>query len=137
MYRSVVNEIQPLYRVTGHENALIVQKSPTPALSSETSLPLKPYKREHLPELQGPSRTESRDQISSGRITDDVGFMDASCGRRGTLAPQTCPQNELDKAIEEAQTTKNLVSIRKYSHTDYAVDRLVAARHGGRRRLQY
>lgn len=121
MYRFVVNEIQPLYRVAGHDDALMVQHSPTPALSSRTSLQLKPEQREHLPPQQTPSRTEGIELTSSSRAPVDAGFAEEPSPQRSTMPPPAYPQNDLDKAIAEAQTTKDLVSIGKSGYADYAL----------------
>ncbi|CAD6576336.1 MAG: hypothetical protein ASARMPREDX12_007849 [Alectoria sarmentosa] len=108
MYRFVVDEIQPLYRVAGHDDALMVQHSPTPALSSGTSLQLKPEQREHLPPQQTPSRTEGSELTSSSRVPVDAGFAKEPSPQRSTMPPHAYPQNDLDKAIAEAQATKDL-----------------------------
>lgn len=109
IYRSVVNEIQPLYRVAGHDDALTVRQSPIPvALSSETSLQLKPEKREHLPPQYTPLRTEGSELTSSGRVPVDAGIDEESFPQRNTNPPHAYPYNDLDKAIKEAQATKDL-----------------------------
>ena len=106
----MVPEIQPLHRVAGHEDALPIQHPSTPGLSSETSLQLKPDKEERLLPLQTPSRTEGSGQTSLDRIPDNIGSSKGSFSQRGAVDPH----NDLDKAIEEAQATKDLVSITKY-----------------------
>lgn len=111
MYRSVVNEIQPLYRVPGHDDAVMVQQSPTRALSSETSLQLKPDKQEPLPPQQTPSLIEGSELTFSGCVPADAGFAEESSPQRSTISPHAYPQNDVDKAIEEAQATKDLVSV--------------------------
>lgn len=108
MYRSVVNEIQPLYRVAGHDDAVMVQQSPTSALSSETSLQLRAEKQERLPPPQTPSRTEGSELTSSGRVSVDADFAESSSPQMITMPSHACPQNDLDKAIAEAQATKDL-----------------------------
>ena len=127
MYRAVVDELQPLYRVEGHDDALMLQHSSTPGLSSETSLQLKPEKQEHLPPLQTPSRMEGSEQTSLGLVSGDAGSTEESHLPRGTVTPYAYPQNDLDKAIEQAQATKYLVSVGKYVHRILCTDRLVAA----------
>ena len=112
MCRCVVDEITPLHRVAGHDDALMLQLSSTPLLSSKASLQLKPDKREHLPPLQTPSRTEGSELTSSGRVLDNSNSVEGSALRNGTVADAS-PQNELDDAIEEAQATKDLVSFHK------------------------
>lgn len=94
IFKALVSANQPRYRVPGHEDALIPQQSPTPAVSSETSLQLKPEKGDPLPGQQTPSRTEGSEQVSLSRATED--------------ATHAFPQDDLDKAIEVAQATKNL-----------------------------
>ena len=126
MYRAVVDELQPLYRVAGHDDALMLQHSSTPGLSSETSLQLKPEKQDCLPPLQTPSRTEGSEQTSLGHVPGDAGFTEGSTLQRGTVTPHACPQNDLDKAIEQAQATKDLVSLGKYDRRGFSTDRLVA-----------
>ena len=121
MYRSVVNELQPLYRVPGHDDTLIVPQSVTPACSSEISLQLKPEKQPHLPPLQTPSRTEGSEHSSWGRVADNAGSTEKPPSDRGTVGPGAYPQTDLDKAIEEAQATKDLVSVGRYDHIDYAL----------------
>ena len=110
MCRFLVAEIQPLHLVPGHNDALMAQPSSTPASSSETSLQLKPEQRGHRPPVQTPSRTEGSERDSI-HVSDDAGPVESLC--RGNVAPQTWAQNDLDKAIEEAQMTKNLVSVGK------------------------
>ena len=122
-----MDELQPLYRVEGHDDALMLQRSSTPGLSSETSLQLKPEKQEHLPPLQTPSRTEGSEQTSLGHVSGDAGFTEESSLQRVTVTPYACPQNDLDKAIEQAQATKDLVSVGKYAHRGLITDSLVAA----------
>ena len=121
MCRSVVDEIWPLHRVTGHDDALMMGKSSTPGMSSETSLQLKPEKREHLPPPQTPSRTEGSEQTSPGRVPNNVGSTEETSLRRGTVTPHTCTQNDLDKAIEQALATKDLVSVGKMGVQIYAL----------------
>ena len=111
MCRFLVAEIGPLYRVAGHDDALMAQPSPTPVSSSETSLQLKPEQRGQRPPIQTPSRTEGSEPNSSSLVPDDAGSVRSL--RRGNVAPQTCARNDLDKAIEEAQMTKDLVSVGK------------------------
>ena len=67
IFKALVNPEQPQYRVSGHEDALIVQESPTPAASSEASLQLKPEKGDTRPPTQTPSRTEDSGQTPSSR----------------------------------------------------------------------
>lgn len=107
IFKALVSANQPRYRVPGHEDALIPQQSPTPAVSSETSLQLKPEKGDPLPGQQTPSRTEGSEQVSLSRATED--------------ATHAFPQDDLDKAIEVAQATKNLVRISKLVFADYAL----------------
>lgn len=126
-----MNEIQPLYRVTGHDDALMVQQPPMPtASSSETSLQLKPEKHEHLLPQHTPSRTEDSELTSTDRVPVDAGIAEESSPQRSTMPPQGYPHNDLDKAIEEAQATKDLVSIGKSEHAGYTLTVFVAARHG-------
>ena len=106
-----MTEIQPLYRVAGHDDALMAQQSPTPASSSEKSLQLKPEKPGHLPPPQTPSRTDGSGQTSSGHIPDDARSFVESSQQADTADPHAYPQNDLDKAIEQAQATKDLVSV--------------------------
>ena len=113
MCRYVVTEVQPFHRVAGHDEALKIQQSSKPALSSETSLQLKPEKQGHQSPLQTPSRTEGSDQTSPDRIPDDAGSMVESSQQGITVVPHTCHQNDLDKAIEQARVTKDLVSVGK------------------------
>ena len=117
-----MDEIQPLHRVAGHDNALMVQHSSPPALSSETSLQLKPGKGEYLPRLQTPSRTDSSEQTSPGHVRRNAGSAEEFSLPRGIVNPHTCPPNDLDKAIEQAQATKDLVSFGKYEHGDLRTD---------------
>ena len=68
IFKALVNPEQPLYRVSGHEDALIVQQSLTAArASSEASLQLKPEKGGTRPPTQTPSRTEDSGQTPSSR----------------------------------------------------------------------
>ena len=67
IFKALVNPKQPQYRVSGHEDALIVQQSPTAAASSEASLQLKPEKGDIRPPTQTPSRTEDSGQTPSSR----------------------------------------------------------------------
>ena len=106
-----MTEIQALYRVAGHNDALIAQPASTPGSSSETSLQLKPEQRGHRPPIQTPPRTEGSEQNSSSRVPNDAGSVKSL--RRDNVTPQMCVQNDLDKAIEEAQMTKDLVSVSK------------------------
>ena len=150
IFKALVNADQPQYRVPGHEDALIVQRSPTPAVFPETSLQLKPEKGRFLPPQQAPSRTEGSEQTcwsrppedadlakgysiqrntvnsrngggehsSSNGVNDDADPVEGSTPRSGSTHPTALyPQNDLDKAISEAQATKDLVSIRNF---DYA-----------------
>lgn len=114
--------IQSLHRVAGHDDALMVQHSSTPALSSETSLQLKPGKREYLPPLQTSSRTDGSEQTSPGHVPRNAGFADKFSQPEGIVNTHMCPQNDLDKAIEQAQATKDLVSVDKYEHADLRTD---------------
>ena len=109
-----MTEIQPLHRVAGYDDALQVQQSPTLTSLSEKSLPLKPEKEGRLPAPQTPSRTEGSGQTSSGHIADYAGSMVASSQQGDTEVPHAYPQNDLDKAIEQAQATKDLVSVGDY-----------------------
>lgn len=116
-----MNEIQPLYRVPGHNDSVMVQQSSTPALSSETSLQLKPEKPEHLPPLRTPSQREGSEKTPSGPVPDDANSTEESSPRKSTVGTHAYLQNDLDKAIEEAQATKDLVSVGKCDPTDYAL----------------
>ena len=122
-----MTEIQPLHRVAGHDDALLVQQSPTPASPSEKSLQLKPEKQGHLPPPQTPSRTEGSDQTSLGHMPDDAGSMVESTPHKDTALPHAYPQNDLDKAIKQAQATKDLASVDDYPCKYLHTDRLVAA----------
>ena len=110
----------------------MVQQPPMQAASSsETSLQLKPEKREHLPPQHTPSQTEGSELTSSDRVPIDADIAEESSPQRSTMPPQGWyPHNDLDKAIKEAQATKDLVSIGKSGHAEYALTVLVAARHG-------
>ena len=116
MCRFLVPEIPALHRVAGHDNVIVAQHSSTPGSSSETSLQLKPDKSERLPPLKTPSKTEGSEQASLGRAPDGTGSMEDSSLRSDIAVPLACPQNDLDKAIEEARVTKDLVSVGKYGH---------------------
>ena len=111
MCRFLVAEIQPLHLVQGHNDALMAQPSSTSVSSSETSLQLKPEQRGHRPPIQTPSITEGSERNASIHVSDDAGPVESL--RKGSVAPQRCAQNELDKAIEEAQMIKDLVSVGK------------------------
>ena len=67
IFKALINPKQPQYRVSGHEDALIVQQSPTAAASFEASLQLKPEKGDARPPTQTPSRTEDSGQTPSSR----------------------------------------------------------------------
>lgn len=138
IFKALVNPEQPQYRVSGHEDALIVQQSSTAAASSEASLQLKPEKGGTRLPTQTPSRTEDSGQTPSGRrevadptneysrertttartgggeqISSDGGVDDSILAmgsglKRGVQHPYASPQNDLDQAIEEAQATKDL-----------------------------
>ena len=130
IFKALVNPEQPQYRVSGHEDALIVQQSLT-AASSEKSLQLKPEKGGTRPPTQTPSRTEESgqtpssrrevadpmneysrerttttartgggEQISSDGGVDDSIFAMGSGLKRGAQHPYEGPQNDLDQAIE-------------------------------------
>lgn len=131
----------------------MIQQSPTPAVSTGTSLQLKPEKGEPLPAQQTPSRTEGSEQTPLSRATENVNFVKqyalkrntgnsrteggkraslhgvtddtdpvgGSCTQSGSTYPHGFPQNDLDKAIEVAQATKNLVRISKLVFVDYAL----------------
>ena len=109
-----MTEIQPLHRVAGHDDALMAQQSPTLASSSEKSLQLKPEKPGNLPPPQTPSRTEGSGEFSSGHIPNDAGSIVKSSQQGDTAVPHASPQDDLDKAIEQAQATKDLVSVDDY-----------------------
>ena len=109
MCRCVVDEIRPLHSVTGHNEALKLQQSLTPILSA-TSLQLKPEKQEHLPPPQTPSRTGDSEQNSPSRVPNGTRPVERSSLPKGGVALQALPQNDLEKAIEEAQITRDLVS---------------------------
>ncbi len=119
MCRCVVDEIQPLHRVTGHDDALTVQRSSTPELSSETSLQLKPNRREPLPLPETPSQKDGGGQTLPGCMPHDHGSTKGFPMSRGSVAPHRCAQNDLEKAIEEARAMKDLVSIGKYDGADH------------------
>lgn len=161
IFKALVNEHQTQYRVPGHEDALIVQQPPTSEVSSETSLQLKPEKKDCRPRQQTPSEIKGSEQTSLSRVAEDADFakgyglernpMNSQTGsleqtssdgvnddvdpaggsslQRSPTHPHAYPQNDLDKAIEEAQATKDLVSMGKCLRrlcTDY----LVAPRPG-------
>ena len=105
----------------------MAQQSLTPASSSEKSLQLKPEKQGRLSRPQTPSRTEGSGQTSSGHIPDDTGSMVESSRHKDTVVPHAYPQNDLDKAIEQAQATKGLVSLGDFGGTDLHADDLLAA----------
>ena len=67
IFKALVNPEQPQYRVSGHEDALIVQQSSTAAASSEASLQLKPEKGDTRQPTQTPSRIEDSGQAPSSR----------------------------------------------------------------------
>ena len=129
IFKALVNPKQPQYRVSGHEDALIVQQSPTAAASSEASLQVKPEKGDIRPPTQTPSRTEDSGQTPSSwrqvadptdeyspertittaqtgggeQTSSDGGIDDSTLGmglKRGVKPPYEGPQNDLDQAIE-------------------------------------
>ena len=53
--------------------------------------------------------------------------MVESSQHKNTALPHAYPQNDLDKAIEQAQATKDLVSVDEYRCTYLHTDRFVAA----------
>ena len=67
IFKALVNPEQPQYRVSGHEDALIVQQSSTAAASSEASLQLKPEQGDTRQPTQTPSRIEDSGQTPSSR----------------------------------------------------------------------
>ena len=67
IFKALINPEQPQYRVSGHEDALIVQQSPTAAASSEASLQLKPEKGNTRLPTQTPSRSEDSGQTPSSQ----------------------------------------------------------------------
>lgn len=138
IFKALINADQPEYRVPGHDDALIVQRSPTPAVPPEKSLQLKPEKGHFLPPQQTPSRTEGSEQtcwscppedadnsrngggehISSDGVADDADPVEGSTPQSCSTHPKALyPQSDLDKAILEAQATKDLVSIRKFDYS--------------------
>ena len=88
IFKALVNPEQPLYRVSGHENALIVQQSLTAAASSEASLQLKPKKGDTRPPTQTPSRTEDSGQTPSSR-RQVAGPTNEHSAERTTTTAQT------------------------------------------------
>ena len=67
IFKALINPKQPQYRVSGHEDALVVQQSLTAAASSEASLQLKPEKGDIRPPAETPSRSEDSGQTPSSR----------------------------------------------------------------------
>ena len=88
VFKALINPEQPQYRVSGHEEALIVQQSPTAAVSSEASLQLKPQKEDARPPTQTPLRTEDSGQTPSSRL--QVADLTSEYNhQRNTTRPQT------------------------------------------------
>lgn len=146
IFKALINANQSQYRVSGHEDVLVIQQSPMPAPSSDTSLQLKSKKGDNAPPQQTPSRTEGSEhpyisrvpedadlakkdrlrrksitsptgggeQTLSDVVTDNAEPMGVHYPQRASTHTQASPQNELDQAIEEAQATKDLVSIGKF-----------------------
>ena len=67
------------------------------------------------------SRTEGGEQTSSDGVIDDADPTGVFNSQRNSTHPHASHQNELDQAIEEAQATKDLVSIGKYDYLGYTL----------------
>lgn len=88
IFKALINANQPQYRLSGQEDALVIQQSPTPAPSSDTSLQLKPKKGDNAPPQQTPSRTEGSEQPYTGRVPEDADLANKDRLRRNSITSQ-------------------------------------------------
>lgn len=111
-YRFLVNPKQPHYQLRGYENGPIDQQTPTTAVSSDTSLKLKPDKNEIAQMQQTPARTEETAPASS--------LQSCEClkpNKETEKVPESAAnslensRDALDEAIEDARAVKDLVGL--------------------------
>lgn len=88
IFKALINVNQPQYRVPGHEDALVLQRSPMTAPSSDTSLQLKPEKGDNAPLQQTPSRSEGSEQLYTSRVPEGADLANRYSLQRNSMAPQ-------------------------------------------------
>ena len=108
-FRFVVNPDQILYYVKGHQKAVKTAQLSGSVPSLETSLVLKPSRRELFQQAQTPSRTEGSEQGSLGLIPTSNELQVTRHAAEATYAkPDGDDQDALDEAIEESRAVKDL-----------------------------
>lgn len=118
-FRYMINPRQSHYQVDGCQETLAAERVASTALSSNTSLAIKPAKGELVRPVQTPSRTEGSDSgsgtrelfeaqvtIMASREPLEAGFPAAVIS--GSVSRT---KDALDEAIEEARLVKDLVSL--------------------------
>ena len=107
IFKALINANQPQYRLSGQEDALVIQQSPVPAPSSDTSLQLKPKKEDNTPPQQTPSRTEGSEQPYTGREPEDADFANTDRLRRNSTTSQNGggEQTFSDGVVDNADPT--------------------------------
>lgn len=104
-----MNPNQPYYQVKGQEVTLITRDSSNPAISSDTSLQLKPEKGNPPP--QTPSRTENSEKAPSSQLVNDAIPTTHLTPTDTMIKLPEHTQSALDEAIEEAKAIQDLVSL--------------------------
>ncbi|KAL9127860.1 MAG: hypothetical protein Q9217_003351 [Psora testacea] len=110
-FRFLVNPNQPHYQVNGYQEALKSRRSSAAAVSSVTSLQLKPEKK-----VQQHEETPLRTEDSSPEVASHSRPASSISSRAHHIAETPVPSIEyaadaLSEAIDEARNTKDLVRI--------------------------